>query len=96
MTTMEIITSFFTPATTSFTIFMIVGYFLSNVLNANSRIKIWTYSIIFPIVMLTIFVIIMGEGNAYKYGQITGQCLISTIATIILMIVRLNGKLKKE
>jgi hypothetical protein len=83
-------------ATTSFIIFMLIGYFLSSILNADSRIKIWIYSIIFPIIMLTIFVVVMGQGKSYIMGQITGQCLISTIATIILMIVRLNGKLKKE
>lgn len=83
-------------ATISFIIFMIIGYFLSNILDADSSIKILLYSIFFPILIFISTVIIYGEGNAYKSGQVAAECLISTIVMIILMIVRFNSKLKTK
>ncbi len=82
-------------ATISFIIFLLFGYFLSNILNADSRVKTWLYSILFPLIMLTLIVVLFGRGSSYVMGQITGECLISTFATIILMFIRLNKKLNK-
>ena len=53
---------------------------------------IWIYSIIIPLLMLLIVVLSFGEGDAYKSGQIMGQCLISTLAMIVLMLFRFLKK----
>lgn len=79
-------------ATISFIVFIIIGYLLPNILKPNSKVMIWVYSIIIPLLMLLIVVLSFGEGDTYKSGQIMGQCLISTLAMIVLMLFRLLKK----
>ena len=83
-------------ATFSFIVFMVLGYVFSNLLRPKNDIIAITYALIFPILFLMITVFTISGGNGYIAGQITAQCFISTIATIILMLVMFMKKTNKK
>lgn len=85
-----------TVSTISFIVFLIIGYFLSNIIQLKSTFKILLVSIFAPIILLIITGLLLAKGNPFDAGVIIGQCLISTVSMIILMLVLLLKKSNKK
>jgi len=75
---------------------MLLGYGSVNLLKPRHAVMGVLHVIVFPFIFLVSTVAVMCKGNAYIAGQLTAQCLVATVCTIILMLVMLLQKVNKH
>ena len=82
-------------ATTSFIAFLLIAYFLTTQINPKSKTEIWLYSALIPLSLLALTSFLVGN-STYEFGEIAGQCLISSLCAMGLMFYLFSEKFKKE
>jgi len=82
--------------TTSFIVFLGIGFIFAWELKPKYQAMIYFWSILIPLAMLVATAYFLSGGSAYRAGQITAQCTISTLATMIAMVIIFYAKPEKR